>query len=75
MHSSTALRAALDGSIKFAADKRRFALRDGELPTAHQFAAVTLPYGEHAELAPSVFDFELAFIKALGHLEWFYGRQ
>ena len=26
-------------------------------------------------LAPSVFDFELAFIKALGHPEWFYGSQ
>ena len=30
---STAPSAALDGSIKCTADKRRFALRDGELPT------------------------------------------
>ena len=66
VHSSTALRAALDGSIKFAADKRRFALRDGELPTAHNICSVTLPYGEHAELAPPGFDFRASVTEVLG---------
>ena len=71
VHSNSAKRSA-DGSIKMHVRRSRVSLSQIERCQQRTiFEAVTLPYGEQADLAPAVFDFELAFIKSLGHLSGF----